>query len=72
MVLDERGVEQRFGEFEDELYEDLDHEYLYDPKFDGIEDSHVGAAHGIGHLRFEEWFKPFRDTGTAVHPYCEE
>ena len=54
MVLDERGVEQQFGEFEDELYEDLDHEYLYDPKFDGIED----------------WFKPFRKTGTVVHPYC--
>jgi|TARA_B100000749_G_scaffold227959_1_gene183878 hypothetical protein len=48
VVLDERGVEQQFGEFEDELYEDLDHEYLYDPKFDGIEDSDIGVAHGIG------------------------
>ena len=70
-LLEERGIEPQFGDFEDEVYEDLDHEYLYRPEFDGIEDSEVGAAHGIGHLSFDEWFEPFRNASTAVHPYCQ-
>ena len=71
-LLEERGITAWFGDFEDEVYQDLDHEYLYRPEFDGIEDSDVGAAQGIGHLRFAEWFEPFLNAQTEVHPCCQD
>ena len=39
---------------------------------DGIEDSDVGAELGIGNLRFHEWFEPFLNATTQVHPYSWE
>lgn len=44
--------------------------YLYIQRFDGIEDSDVGANMGIGNLRFDEWFEPFLNAATPLHPYC--
>ena len=49
-----------------------DFEYLYDMRLDGIEDSEIGAEMGIGLLRFDEWFEPFLNAATSVHPYSWE
>jgi hypothetical protein len=69
--LDERGVDADFGEFCDDAYQDLDFLWLFDPKYDGIEESPEGAFLGIGNLRFEEWFEPFLNV-PFVHPYASK
>ena len=69
-VLGREGIDADFGLFEDEALQDADHEFLFMPKADGIEDSPEGAQLGIGHLRFDEWFTPFLNASAQVHPYC--
>ena len=71
-VLEQEGTEADFGLFEDEAFQDADHEFLFQPEADGIEDSAEGARLGIGHLRFDEWFTPFLNASTQVHPYCTD
>jgi len=72
VLLDMDGVNADFDEFEDLIYQDVDFEYLYDMKMDGIEDSEVGTELGIGNLHFTEWFKPFLNASMPVHPYCQD
>lgn len=60
-----------FELFKDLAYQDSDYEYLYELSLDGIEDSPVGVEHGIANLHFDEWFMPFDNAQTPVHPYCE-
>ena len=69
-ALEEQGVEPQFGSFEDDIFQDEDYEYLFSGSMDGVEDSEVGAALGIGNLRFDEWFEPFLNAKTPVHPYA--
>ena len=71
-VLDQDGMERAFGLFEDEAFQDADHEFLFMPEADGIEDSAEGVQLGIGHLRFDEWFTPFLNASAQVHPYCTD
>ena len=59
-----------FGDFEDVAFQDLDFEWLYDPKFDGIEDSALANELAMANLRFEDWFKPFDNASTFIHPYA--
>ena len=61
-----------FGGFEEEIYQDSDFKLLYQPDMDGIEDSPEFSHLGIGLLRFDEWFIPFDNASTAVHPYSAE
>jgi hypothetical protein len=68
-LLEEDGVKAEFGTFEDVYLQDADVELLYNLAFDGIEDSETGDELGLDHLRFENWFKPFLNATTAVHPY---
>lgn len=50
--------------FKAALYEDYDHEWLYDPRMDGIEHMpEVGAAN----LGFTDWFKPFREEERVIN-----
>lgn len=44
---------------EDVLFEDLDHEYLFDPAADGFEDDPDFGPAGMARMRFEDWFRPF-------------
>ena len=60
-----------FALFQDLAYQDSDYEYLYELSLDGIEDSPVGVEHGISNLHFDEWFIPFDNAQTPVHPYCD-
>ena len=71
-ILEESGIESQFDVFEDDAFQESDFEYLYEMQFDGIEDSEVGAEMGIGNLHFDEWFEPFLNASTQVHPYSWE
>ncbi|MGQ0845248.1 MAG: hypothetical protein ACT4QF_14060 [Sporichthyaceae bacterium] len=45
---------------EELLFEDLDHELLYDPACDGIEDDpNLGSDLRLEPMNFEAWFEPF-------------
>ncbi|MGN5732156.1 hypothetical protein [Arthrobacter psychrochitiniphilus] len=58
------------GMAEDTLYEDLDHELLYDPAMDGISSSPLNESLGIADLNLSAWFTPFN--GRAVNPYAAD
>jgi hypothetical protein len=50
------------GEVEEYLFEDVDHEYLYNPAMDGFEtDEDFAGPPGMAPMRFEDWFVPFND-----------
>jgi hypothetical protein len=57
------------GHLEDLLFEDLDHELLYNPAYDGIEDDPESQPPGMAPMRFEDWFEPFNDERT-MPPYA--
>ncbi|MEU6845486.1 hypothetical protein ABZ930_26760 [Streptomyces sp. NPDC046716] len=67
-LLDD-GVGQALDCFADLVYEDMDHEWLYDDAADGIEDSPVGEMLRIAPMGLGDWFKSFND-GRYVHPYA--
>jgi hypothetical protein len=69
-LLESEGLQADFTEFEDEAFEDADVEQLFDPALDGIENSELGQKLGMAHLRFEDWFRPFRGED-PVHPYVD-
>ena len=71
-LLSQEGTEAEFGEFEDDAFQDTDHEFLFMPERDGIEDSAEAAHMGISPIRFDEWFTPFLNATTSVHPYCAD
>ena len=54
---------------EDLFFEDLDHEFLYDPAYDGIEDDPASQPPGMAPMRFGDWFKPF-NVGRTMPPYA--
>ncbi|MFF5090716.1 hypothetical protein [Streptomyces niveus] len=59
-LLDD-GVSAALDSFADNVYEDMDHEWLYDDSMDGIDESAVGAALGVAPMAFKAWFTPFND-----------
>lgn len=69
-IFEEQGIEADFGPLCDYAFEDTEFEVLFDLAKDGIEDSDVGRYLGMGHLHFDEWFKPF--VGAYVHPYVAD
>ncbi|MFF1694656.1 hypothetical protein ACFVXC_13650 [Streptomyces sp. NPDC058257] len=69
-LLDE-GVSAALDRFADLVYEDMDHELLYDDSMDGVDESEVGAALGIAPMGITSWFTPF-DKGRYVHPYAAD
>ena len=70
-LLEDQGLEPNFTAFVDVAFEDTDFEYLFEPEWDGIEDSELAGTFGIADLRFADWMKPFRGD-QPVHPYCED
>ncbi|MFF2640867.1 hypothetical protein ACFVUB_13575 [Streptomyces niveus] len=65
-LLDD-GVSAALDSLADNVYEDMDHEWLYDDSMDGIDESAVGAALGVAPMAFKAWFTPFNE-GRYVHP----
>jgi hypothetical protein len=47
------------ADLEEYLLEDLDHEYLYDPAYDGFEEETDFGPPGMAPMRFRDWFVPF-------------
>jgi hypothetical protein len=54
---------------EEMLFEDVDHELLYDMSFDGIEDDVSAQPPGMAPMRFEDWFAPF-NSERSLPPYA--
>jgi len=69
--LDLRGLEADLDAVYEEAFQDTDFEFLFDPKFDGIEESEMDEFSGMTNLRFEDWFTPFANV-PYVHPYVAE
>lgn len=63
----DNGVSAALDSFANNVYEDMDHEWLYDDSMDGIDESAVGAALGVAPMAFKAWFTPFNE-GRYVHP----
>ena len=57
------------GHLEDMLFEDVDHELLYDPAYDGIEDDPDSQPAGMAPMRFSDWFVRF-NPGRSLPPYA--
>jgi len=71
-LLAQDGIEADFALFEDDVFEDTDYEFLFQPEADGIEDSAEAARLGISRLRFDEWFTRFDGAASEVHPYSSD
>lgn len=67
-LLESAGSDDDLQDFRDQATEDLDCLLLFDMNLDGFEDSEAADRLGMGNLRFDDWFKPFRDS-VPVHPY---
>lgn len=65
------GVAEALACFSDLVYEDMDHEWLYDDSKDGIRESPLGEYLGVAPMGLESWFKPFNE-GRYVHPYAAD
>ncbi|MFD4477576.1 hypothetical protein ACFWPU_15890 [Streptomyces sp. NPDC058471] len=69
-LLDE-GVSAALECFAALVYEDMDHEWLYDDAMDGIDESEAGEALGITPMGIANWFTPF-NKDRYVHPYAAD
>ena len=47
------------GHLEEHVFDDVDHELLYDPALDGIEDQPALGPPGMAPMSFDWWFVPF-------------
>jgi hypothetical protein len=62
-----------FGDFRQEVFEDFDVDYLFDPAFDGVAEGETAAQMGMASMAFEDWFKPFGGGSRGMpHPYSAE
>jgi len=69
--LELQGKEADYSSFWDLSFEDADIEMLFNPAWDGIEDSEIGDHLGVQNLEVERWFDPLYDIA-PVHPYVAE
>ena len=54
--------EQAWSDFRDLVFEDEDFLFLFNPEFDGIEETEWARQHAVFGLKFNEWFRPFDPT----------
>ncbi|MFJ2938348.1 hypothetical protein ACIO8G_37065 [Streptomyces sp. NPDC087219] len=62
-------VAEALERFADEVYEDMDFEWLYDDARDGVGEDPALAGLGVTPLAIGTWFTPF-DDDRYVHPYA--
>jgi hypothetical protein len=70
-ILDEEGRDADLRAEAKGASQDADFEVLFDPSVDGLEADEAVAHLAMANLRFEDWFRPFRDE-VPVHPYVAE
>jgi len=58
-----------WGVFANGVYDDMDHEWLYDPAADGIDKDPALDHLGIAPMGVKDWFTPFSED-RDVHPYA--
>jgi hypothetical protein len=58
------------SELEQFLFEDLDHEFLYAPEYDGFEDDPEFGPPGMAPMGFRDWFTPFNQD-RRLPPFLE-
>jgi hypothetical protein len=73
VLLDLRELEsikEAWGDFRDLVFEDEDFLFLFNPEFDGIEETEWARQHSVVGPKFNEWFQPFDATSHgAPHPF---
>jgi hypothetical protein len=72
LLLDMREAasdEQAWSDFRDLVFEDEDFLFLFNPEFDGIEETAWARQHAVVGLKFNEWFRPFDPTGHGAPPH---
>ncbi|GCD44713.1 hypothetical protein GKJPGBOP_04423 [Streptomyces paromomycinus] len=67
-LMDE-SVAAALEAFTENVYEDMDHEWLYDDSVDEIDEGAAGEALGVTPMAIGSWFTPF-NKGRYVHPYA--
>jgi hypothetical protein len=61
--------EQASSDFRGLVFEDEDFLFLFNPEFDGIEETEWARQNAVFGLKFSEWFRPFDPTSHgAPHP----
>lgn len=65
-LLDD-DVSAALDAFAANVYEDKDHEWLYDDSLDAFDEAPAGAAPGTAPKSFRSWFTPFNE-GRHIHP----
>ncbi|MFB4279907.1 MULTISPECIES: hypothetical protein [unclassified Nonomuraea] len=70
-LMDSDEAESIYDFFTDHAFDDVDHEMLYTPELDGIDEHPEAAFLRIAPMGFASWFVPF-DRQRRVHPYLEE
>jgi hypothetical protein len=70
-LLDELPADEVFAAFDQNVFDDLDHEWLFsaDPAEDSGEDEIDVDA---GYLAFPAWFHPYGEDAPALHPYLTD
>lgn len=53
------GTSSALESFADQVYEDMDHEWLYDDAADGIDEEPTLASLGVAPMDIKSWFTPF-------------
>jgi len=57
----------------DRYFEDTDVAFLFDDRYDGLDETEVAKMLGLSSLVFADWFLPFSDAPSrVVHPYVLE
>jgi hypothetical protein len=65
--------ENAFDEFIDRYFEDTDVAFLFDDRYDGLDETEVARMLGLSSLVFADWFLPFSDAPSrVVHLYVLE
>ena len=65
--------ENAFDKFIDRYFEDTDVAFLFDDRYDGLDETEVAKMLGLSSLVFADWFLPFSDAPSrVVHPYVLE
>lgn len=67
-----RRIDTDFSDFRDSAFQDADFEYLFDDRWDGVDEDAEAADLGLTQLRFDRWFEPFLNSQTTIHPYGRE
>jgi hypothetical protein len=70
-LLEQEQQDADLGAFDIVAYEDMDFLLLFDPAYDGVQDTELPLGSPIANLRFADWFRPFR-ASDPVHPLLED